>query len=198
MSYRVFSFECAVLAESKQPDDRREAQPLPDQRHQDDREGEEDHQIALREGHATGECQGQGQGRGQGEAPAHADPGHDRDTAPSGIGVAGAQASTDQARQRGRGKDPGETHSDDGQADQQRLPDEREQRMARNGCQDAAQLQPDQQKEQAVEQEDQHVPDGVGLQARIGGEEARRLATQVQPAERTARTPDTCKASASR
>ncbi len=53
--------------------------------------------------------------------------------------------------------------------------------MARNRFQDAAQLQPDQQKEQAVEQEDQHIPDRVGLQARVGGEEARRLVAQVEP-----------------
>ncbi len=60
------------------------------------------------------------------------------------------------------------------------MPDEREQRVARNGGQDAAQLQPDHQKEQTVQQENQHVPDGVGLQPGIGGEEARRLVAQVE------------------
>ena len=49
MGLRVFPFEGAVRFEAEQPDDGPQAQPLPDQRHQDDREGEEDHQVALRE-----------------------------------------------------------------------------------------------------------------------------------------------------
>ncbi len=49
MRLRVFPFERSVPLEAEQPDDGREAQPLPDQRGQNDPEGEEDDQVALRE-----------------------------------------------------------------------------------------------------------------------------------------------------
>ncbi len=75
---------------------------------------------------ATVERERERQCCGQRKTSAHADPGDDRHLAPSGIRVAGAQARADQARQGGRGKDPGDAHSDDGQADEQRLPDQRE------------------------------------------------------------------------
>ncbi len=58
MRLRVFPLERALPFEAEQPDDGPQAQPLADQRHQDDPEGEEDHQAALRERHAIRERQG--------------------------------------------------------------------------------------------------------------------------------------------
>jgi hypothetical protein len=37
----------------------------------------------------------------------------------------------------------------------------------------------DEQKYEAIEQKHQHIPDGIGLQARVGREKARRLVAQV-------------------
>ena len=185
----MFPFEGAVPLETEQPDDGHQAQPLPDQRCQDDTEGEEDHEIALREQHATGEREGQCQSCGQGEATAHADPGDHHHIAPSWIRVTATQARADQAWKIGHRKDPGNAHGDDGQADEQRLPDQGNHRVTHNSFQNATQLQPDEQKDQAVEQEDQHIPHRIGLQARIGGEEARRLPTQVKASRQHGQDP---------
>ena len=69
----LLTFFDIVGAESQRPDDQGQCQPLTDQRHQDDAEGEEDDQVARGEV-AGGNTDRQRQRRCKGDNAAQSDP----------------------------------------------------------------------------------------------------------------------------
>src|SRR5215217_4528377 len=142
-----------VVLEVEPPDQGGQGQPLEDQGGQDDREGQEQDQVAH------GEVPGQGQGRGQRHRPAHAAPAeHQPLPGPDPPGDLGL-APVDEPDQVGDAEHPAEAHGDDHGADQHRLADQDGHGGAAEAAQDRVQLQADQDEQDGVGQVDQDLPE---------------------------------------
>jgi len=85
---RFALLEVAVVLDAEDLDEPRQREPLQDQRGEDDRVGQEDDEVALREGPAAVDRLRDGQCRGQGHGTAHAGPSHDGRELPVDGGLA--------------------------------------------------------------------------------------------------------------
>ena len=105
---------------------------------------------------------------------------------PARKGVAFAQAAAEQAWQEGLSKRPDETDEDDGEADQDGIPEQQDGRTPCDGGvqdgKDTRQLQTNQNEHEAIQQKDEHLPHGFRLEPcprrKEGGGTPRQIETR--------------------
>jgi hypothetical protein len=100
------SAHAPVAADLELADQRRQRQALADQRGGDDEEGQEDDQVAVREGAAAGQRGRQGQRGGQRDDAAHAAPADDAQLALARARLGGAQRAGSASAAAGRRRTP--------------------------------------------------------------------------------------------
>ena len=181
---RALDSRCSRLPSSSTPrtlDEPRQRQPLQDQRGEDDRVGEEDDEVALREGAAAVDRLRDGQRRGQRHRAAHAGP--RRRWPGTASATAGSRSRTRRESRRGSvggREDPQEADDDD------RAPTRRPRRTTIEPVDSPlmpsmtlGQLQPDEHEEHGVEDEDEDLPHREGLDPGRRRDELRRAPAEV-------------------
>src|SRR5262249_38286363 len=130
---------------------------------------------------AVGEGQGQGHGGGKRHDPAQADPGNQEEGSPGGNGIALAQAGAEPAWNIGGGEYPDDSKGDDGGSDEGGIADQLRQGVAEvsQPKEDQGQLKSDEDEHDAVEQEDQCLPDAVEAQALLRSQDPGDVAAHV-------------------
>ena len=111
-----------VAAEAEALDDRRERQPLDQQRPEEHRIDEEQHEVAVGERRAGVQRARDRQGCGERHGAAHAREGDEEDAAGLRLGLPRPHPSGQPARQVGRRIDPEEPHEDHRQQHHGRVP----------------------------------------------------------------------------
>ena len=130
-----------------------------------------------------GTVSGQRQRGGQRDDPARPGPADDHRRAPVGGRIALAHRAAEQPAQRRRQRDPHQPGADRGGADDRAVPDEDRPRDREPDLADRGELQPDQDEDDAVEHEDQQVPDRARLQAGGGAHDLAEALAHVEAAD---------------
>ena len=147
----LLTLRTAVVFDPQPADERGQGEPLIDERHEDHAESQEDDPVPLGEGGAAGDGQGDRQRRGQRERAPDAGPAEDRRVLPGRGGIPLAQAAAQEPGQVSGGNDPDQPDEDARRADEERLADQRGNRDAGQGAEDARKLHADEDEEKAVE-----------------------------------------------
>ncbi len=180
----LFVLGLAVAVQAKTADEQRQAQPLTDERDQDDGEGEEQQKVPLQKRRSVAEGLRQAEGSGQCEYASHARPADDEDGAR--IGRGGGLAEDGAAYPRGgvrSGIDPGHAQRDEHQREGDAVEDQRADGVLLQAGDDVGKLQPYEQKDDAVQDEVERLPRAHDLQTGRGREVGRALATEVERAD---------------
>ena len=148
-----------VVAHADRLDQRGQGEALEDEGGEDDRERQEDDEIALREGR-TVRGEGDGEGRGQRHRAAHAAPAADEAHLPARAPGPLARAPIDGPDHVDRGHDPDQPADDDHTAHRRRVAEQCGRRVAGQVVEDGRQLEPDEDEEDRVQEEVEALPDG--------------------------------------
>ena len=160
---RVLALGASVVADSEHADQRRQRQPLQDERGDDHREREKDDQPAV------GERGRQGERGDEGDGAADPDPREQRRQLPGWIRVALADRRDGPAREIGEDRHRHEPHRDHGHADDGGVAGEPGRGGAGERVHDPPQLQADEDEEQRVDDEDEDLPESVPGEPRALG-----------------------------
>ena len=95
-------------------------------------------------------------------------------------GITLPQTRTDQPRHDGDGRDPNQSHPDGGRADERRDKDEGSETIG-GPHSEAAELQPDEDEDRAVEQEDEEIPDRSRLDPGHRRNDRTEISPHIQP-----------------
>src|SRR5262245_16846798 len=156
-------------------DEGAEREALKDERRENDRKDEEDDEVAVGEGRAVGGEHRDGECGGEGDDAAHAGPADNSDRTRGGSGLAPADVREEGARDIRGWEDPEQAHDDDGGADAERVEGKVRDAVVLAAADDGVDLQADHDEKEAVDEKDEGLPHGAGLEARGGGHGARAL-----------------------
>ncbi len=173
----LLALALAVVLDGEQADDEREREALRDERDEDRGERAEDDEVAAREGRAGVRRQRDRQRGRQGDRPAHPHPGQDGRVLPRRVRVVRADAAEERAGEVGERGDPHDAGGHDHQRDEQPLAHEGEVGVGRH----RRELEPDEDEQPAVDDEDEDLPRGVELQARARRGELGGAPAEPQP-----------------
>ena len=155
-------------------DEEGEGEALGDEGEEDDDEGDEDDGVASGKRGAGGGDEGEGEGGGEGIDAAHAGPADDGEVAPIWVRVAGANLAEEEAGDVGGGEDPEEADDDGGGADGGGVEEEVAEGAVLEAFHDLGQLEADEDEDDAVEEVDEHAPEGGEFEPGAGGDHARK------------------------
>ena len=179
---RFLQLERTVFAKLEEPDQRRQAQPLQDERGQDHREGHEDDLAAEGKRRARRRRLRQGERGGERDDAAHSDPRQQQHQRPRRDRIARAQRAAHESGDHDRQRDPDQTDHDDGKTDEGPEAHEGPEIDVDARRADGAELEPDQREDHAVQDEDEDIPDGEGLHARGGRHRRAEVPSHVKAA----------------
>ena len=169
---RLVGAPLALAVDPQPPHERPERQPLPDERHRDHADRDEDEQLAV------GDLLGQRERGGERDRAAHPRPADDEPLAPVRAGVEAARGGYEAGQQRRRA-DPQQAHADDDRADDR---DVEQQLPGLAGLADAVEhaleLQAEQDEQRRVQAEDERLPERDRAQAGVGVEHLVRMPTE--------------------
>ena len=165
----------AVLLETEHSDDEGQGQPLPDERGQDHREGEEENQVASGEGGAGIRFEREREGGGEGDRATHPGPGEENGSAPV------RHPSRDPLRRVEHREHPHEAEDDHGEADECRVADETRCGHVAERVDDDRELEADEHEQERVQQVLDDLPHCDALEAHLGRRQLGRVPAEEDP-----------------